>query len=356
MYSIFYFCIFWLINYLLTQTKTKKVAANWISTNNYLKNNNSQIWILHQSWRWSHALVFFYFTIKTLFNTLLRQMNTDMIDVIMLPQRILFSPRIAPPQQAVPHRSVASEEAKERRPHTHLRPWAVNRERQPHMRQTQTAAPSKSAGTPAVRDQTCLCVCVWLSGRAASRVKSRTAAVKRLSDGAERAQRSSLGGAAVGVSGGVPRQRSGFADASPTHKTVTLTPRIHFAHSCETLPSVNPKLGPHSRHLRATLKISREMTGGGTLRRKVFAHQVQLLLITLSHRSPRSPFMQRLGATLLELPTKRSSFKRAPKGSGRDMTRAPPTESIIHSSGSHVGIWEGALGKMRMRDGNFSFN
>lgn len=163
------------------------------------------------------------------------------------PKESFFSPRIAPPQQAVLHRSVASEEAKERRPHTHLRPWAVNRERQPHMRQTQTAAPSKSAGTPAVRDQTCLCVCVWLSGRAASRVKSRTAAVKRLSDGAERAQRSSLGGAAVGVSGGVPRQRSGFADASPTHKTVTLTPRIHYAHSCETLPSVNPKLGPHSR-------------------------------------------------------------------------------------------------------------
>lgn len=163
---------------------------------------------------------------------------------------------------------------------------------------------------------------------------------------------------------GVSDSARGSDDASPTHKTVTLTSRIHYAHSCETLPKCQSKTWAAFTHLRASLKTSSEMTGGGTLRRKVFTHQVQLLLITLSHRSPRSPFMQRptrtqlkradLGATLLELTTERRSFKHAPKGNGRDVTRAPPTESIIHSSGSRVGIWEGALGKMR--DGNFSFN
>lgn len=38
----------------------------------------------------------------------------------------------------------------------------------------------------------------------------------------------------------------GFHDASLTHKTVTLPPRIHYTQSCETLLSVSPKLWPHS--------------------------------------------------------------------------------------------------------------
>lgn len=236
----------------MNQKWNKKQTWNKRNFNLHLSKNYYNQILFYKS-RWDKT--------RTPSYNLLRQMNTDIIDVITLPQRILyFFPRIALPQQVVPIEALS---LKKLESDGHMPIWGCKQ------RETQ-ARNADGSSTQQISRHTrcegsyslCVCVCVCVSGRAASHVERRTAAVKPSKWGGWKSEKE-------------PRwRRAGrlwrhWGSTKPHWHTrlshyrqgfITLIAVKHSKVSIQNLGRIYT--------LWASLKISLEMTAGQTLQKK----------------------------------------------------------------------------------------